>query len=187
MCLSSSSIMWGKQSLWDVCPPLPADLQWSCAPWGLWRELALHRRLCVWRWLHAESWWVCTSGRVWLSVRRTVLSKQTGTVSCCTHCCYNSSLFYWCCLLFCHFSLLVLLILCSLLFSQVFYPEESCKTRCVCSDSGEVECDPKFQCSVNEKCAVKDGLAACYPKGVGSCSVSGVRTVRSFDGKVIFS
>ncbi|CAB1446239.1 unnamed protein product [Pleuronectes platessa] len=66
---------------------------------------------------------------------------------------------------------------------QVFYPGESCKTRCVCSDSGEVECDPEFQCSVNEKCVVKDGFASCYPKGVGSCSVSGVRTVRSFDGQ----
>nr|XP_019946686.1 PREDICTED: IgGFc-binding protein-like [Paralichthys olivaceus] len=66
---------------------------------------------------------------------------------------------------------------------QVFYPGESCNTRCVCSDSGEVECNPKFQCSVNEKCVVKDGSASCYPSDIGSCSVSGVRTVRSFDGQ----
>uniref|UniRef100_A0A4W6EU93 VWFD domain-containing protein n=1 Tax=Lates calcarifer TaxID=8187 RepID=A0A4W6EU93_LATCA len=66
---------------------------------------------------------------------------------------------------------------------QVFYPEKSCNTRCVCSD-GSVQCDTKFRCSANEKCDVKDGVATCIPKGVGSCSVSGVRTVRSFDGMV---
>ncbi|GLD72381.1 IgGFc-binding protein-like protein, partial [Lates japonicus] len=64
---------------------------------------------------------------------------------------------------------------------QVFYPEKSCNTRCVCSD-GNVQCDTKFRCSPNEKCDVKDGVATCTPKGVGSCSVSGVRMVRSFDG-----
>ncbi|XP_040900961.1 IgGFc-binding protein-like [Toxotes jaculatrix] len=66
---------------------------------------------------------------------------------------------------------------------QVFYPGASCNTRCVCSDGGEVQCDNKFQCSPNEKCVVKDGFASCSPKSVGSCSVSGVRTVRSFDGQ----
>lgn len=80
VCLSFSSIMWCKQSLWAVCLPLPADLQWSYPPWGLWWQRPLHRRLCVWRWIHAESWQVCISSRVWLSVWRTVLSKWTGAV-----------------------------------------------------------------------------------------------------------
>uniref|UniRef100_A0A8D3DKZ4 VWFD domain-containing protein n=1 Tax=Scophthalmus maximus TaxID=52904 RepID=A0A8D3DKZ4_SCOMX len=66
---------------------------------------------------------------------------------------------------------------------QLFYPGESCNTRCVCSDAGEMECDSKFHCSAHEKCVVKDGSASCAPKSVGSCSVSGVREVRSFDGQ----
>ncbi|XP_035527995.1 IgGFc-binding protein-like [Morone saxatilis] len=66
---------------------------------------------------------------------------------------------------------------------QVFYPGESCNTRCVCSDGGKIQCDPKFRCSTNEKCVVKQGFAYCSPRSVGSCSVSGVQTVRSFDGQ----
>ncbi|XP_051263188.1 IgGFc-binding protein isoform X2 [Dicentrarchus labrax] len=66
---------------------------------------------------------------------------------------------------------------------QVFYPGESCNTRCVCSDGGKIQCDPKFHCSANEKCVVKQGFAYCSPRSVGSCSVSGVQTVRSFDGQ----
>ncbi|XP_037310078.2 IgGFc-binding protein [Pungitius pungitius] len=67
---------------------------------------------------------------------------------------------------------------------QVFYPQESCDTRCVCSEGGQVQCDPKFSCSANEVCVVKGGVASCSPKSIGSCSVSGVRNVRSFDGQV---
>ncbi|XP_040020452.2 IgGFc-binding protein [Gasterosteus aculeatus] len=66
---------------------------------------------------------------------------------------------------------------------QVFYPRESCDTRCVCSEGGQVQCDPKFRCSANEMCVVKGGVASCSPKSIGSCSVSGVRNVRSFDGQ----
>ncbi|XP_029360767.1 IgGFc-binding protein-like [Echeneis naucrates] len=65
---------------------------------------------------------------------------------------------------------------------QVFHPGKSCSTRCVCSD-GVVQCDQKFLCSANEKCVVKDGSSFCSPKSTGSCSVSGVRTVRTFDGQ----
>lgn len=71
-----------------------------------------------------------------------------------------------------------------LLFPQVFYPGQSCNNRCVCSESGVVQCDPKFRCSANEKCVVKGGSASCSPSSKASCSVSGVRTVRSFDGQV---
>uniref|UniRef100_A0A8C9YAT7 VWFD domain-containing protein n=1 Tax=Sander lucioperca TaxID=283035 RepID=A0A8C9YAT7_SANLU len=67
---------------------------------------------------------------------------------------------------------------------QVFYPGQSCNNRCVCSESGVVQCDPKFRCSANEKCVVKGGSASCSPSSKASCSVSGVRTVRSFDGQV---
>ncbi|XP_068590666.1 IgGFc-binding protein-like [Cebidichthys violaceus] len=66
---------------------------------------------------------------------------------------------------------------------QVFYPEESCDTRCVCSDGGQVQCDLKFHCSANEMCVVKGGAASCSPRSVGSCSVSGGRIIRSFDGQ----
>ncbi|KAM9353425.1 IgGFc-binding protein-like [Symphorus nematophorus] len=66
---------------------------------------------------------------------------------------------------------------------QVFYPGGSCNTRCLCSDGGKLECDAKFHCSSTEKCVVKGGAASCVPRGVGSCSVSGVRTIRSFDDK----
>ncbi|TDH12248.1 hypothetical protein EPR50_G00069860 [Perca flavescens] len=66
---------------------------------------------------------------------------------------------------------------------QVFYPGQSCNNRCVCSEGGVVQCDPKFRCSANEKCVVKGGSASCSPSGKASCSVSGVRTVRSFDGQ----
>ncbi|XP_070767732.1 IgGFc-binding protein-like [Enoplosus armatus] len=66
---------------------------------------------------------------------------------------------------------------------QVFYPGASCDTRCECSDGGIMRCDPEFRCSANEKCVVKEGLASCSPRSVGSCSVSGVRRVRSFDGQ----
>ncbi|XP_034384908.1 IgGFc-binding protein-like isoform X1 [Cyclopterus lumpus] len=66
---------------------------------------------------------------------------------------------------------------------QVFYPEGSCDTRCVCSEGGHIQCDGKFRCSTNEMCVVKGGVASCSPSGVGSCSVSGVRIVRSFDGQ----
>ncbi|XP_056237753.1 IgGFc-binding protein-like [Seriola aureovittata] len=65
---------------------------------------------------------------------------------------------------------------------QVFYPGKSCNSRCVCSD-GDVQCDHKFQCSATEKCVVKDGSSTCSPRSFGSCSVSGVRAVRSFDGQ----
>ncbi|KAA8591972.1 hypothetical protein FQN60_017346, partial [Etheostoma spectabile] len=66
---------------------------------------------------------------------------------------------------------------------QVFYPGLSCNNRCVCSEGGVVQCDPKFRCSANEQCVVKGGSASCSPSSKASCSVSGVRTVRSFDGK----
>ncbi|XP_071324408.1 IgGFc-binding protein-like [Trachinotus anak] len=65
---------------------------------------------------------------------------------------------------------------------QVFYQGKSCNSRCVCSE-GDVQCNHKFQCSVHEKCVVKDGSASCAPRGVASCSVSGVRAVQSFDGQ----
>ncbi|KAM8871057.1 IgGFc-binding protein-like isoform 2-T2 [Spinachia spinachia] len=66
---------------------------------------------------------------------------------------------------------------------QVFYPRESCDTRCVCSEGGQVQCNPKFGCSANEGCVVKGGVASCSPKSIGSCSVSGVRNIRTFDGQ----
>uniref|UniRef100_UPI0037E7E52E IgGFc-binding protein-like n=1 Tax=Semicossyphus pulcher TaxID=241346 RepID=UPI0037E7E52E len=66
---------------------------------------------------------------------------------------------------------------------QVFYRGQSCNTQCVCQDGGEVKCDPTFHCSAQEKCVLKDGSATCEPKSIGSCSVSGVRTIRSYDGK----
>ncbi|KAL7394213.1 hypothetical protein ABVT39_022340 [Epinephelus coioides] len=66
---------------------------------------------------------------------------------------------------------------------QVFYPGESCNFRCVCSEGGDTQCDSNFQCSTSEKCIVEGGFASCSPKTIGSCSVSGVRTVRSFDGQ----
>ncbi|XP_034005233.1 IgGFc-binding protein-like [Trematomus bernacchii] len=69
------------------------------------------------------------------------------------------------------------------LSGQVFYLGKACNTRCVCTDDGEVQCDPKSGCSANEKCVVKGGSSSCAPKGVGSCSVSGGRVVRSFDGQ----
>ncbi|KAK1896268.1 IgGFc-binding protein [Dissostichus eleginoides] len=69
------------------------------------------------------------------------------------------------------------------LSGQVFYLGKACNTRCVCTDDGEVQCDPKSGCSANEKCVVKGGSSSCAPKGVGSCSVSGGRMVRSFDGQ----
>ncbi|XP_074510552.1 IgGFc-binding protein-like [Sebastes fasciatus] len=66
---------------------------------------------------------------------------------------------------------------------QVFYPGKSCDTRCECSEGGQLTCEQHFRCSANEKCVVEAGLASCRPSSVGSCSVSGVRTVRSFDGQ----
>ncbi|XP_042346060.1 IgGFc-binding protein-like [Plectropomus leopardus] len=66
---------------------------------------------------------------------------------------------------------------------QVFYPGDSCKVRCVCSEAGVVQCDHSYRCSANEKCVVKDGSATCAPRSVGTCSISGVRSVRSFDGQ----
>ncbi|KAM9852278.1 IgGFc-binding protein-like isoform 2-T2 [Aulostomus maculatus] len=69
-------------------------------------------------------------------------------------------------------------------YGQVFYLEESCNSQCVCSDGGQVHCNPKFHCSNNEKCIVKDGEAICYPTSFGSCSLYGVRILRSFDGQV---
>uniref|UniRef100_A0A8C2WYZ8 VWFD domain-containing protein n=1 Tax=Cyclopterus lumpus TaxID=8103 RepID=A0A8C2WYZ8_CYCLU len=67
---------------------------------------------------------------------------------------------------------------------QVFYPEGSCDIRCVCSEGGHIQCDGKFRCSTNEMCVVKGGVASCSPSSIGSCSVSGVRIIRSFDGQV---
>ncbi|KAK5862889.1 hypothetical protein PBY51_018240 [Eleginops maclovinus] len=69
------------------------------------------------------------------------------------------------------------------LSGQVFYLGKACNTRCVCTDDGQVQCDPKSDCSAHEKCVVKGGSSSCAPKGVGSCSVSGGRMVQSFDGQ----
>ncbi|XP_068425896.1 IgGFc-binding protein-like [Clinocottus analis] len=66
---------------------------------------------------------------------------------------------------------------------QVFYPGGSCNTRCVCSEGGQIQCDQKSRCSANEMCVVKGGVASCTPKSAGSCSVSGVRSIKSFDGQ----
>ncbi|XP_051922507.1 IgGFc-binding protein-like [Hippocampus zosterae] len=66
---------------------------------------------------------------------------------------------------------------------QVFYPRESCNTQCVCGDNGQVQCNPEFRCSHHEKCVVTNGVASCTPKSVASCSVFGVGSVLSFDGK----
>ncbi|KAM6936666.1 IgGFc-binding protein-like [Lycodopsis pacificus] len=66
---------------------------------------------------------------------------------------------------------------------QVFFSGESCDSRCVCSDGGNVECDTEFLCPPNEVCVVKEGEASCSPESTGSCSVSGIRTIRSFDGQ----
>ncbi|KAM6995238.1 LOW QUALITY PROTEIN: IgGFc-binding protein-like [Tautogolabrus adspersus] len=65
---------------------------------------------------------------------------------------------------------------------QVFYRGQSCNTQCVCSE-GEIKCDATFLCSEHEKCVLKDGDVSCQPKSIGSCSVSGVRNIRSYDGK----
>ncbi|XP_065813942.1 IgGFc-binding protein [Labrus bergylta] len=65
---------------------------------------------------------------------------------------------------------------------QVFYRGQSCNTQCVCSE-GQIKCDATFHCSQHEKCVLKDGAVSCQPKSIGSCSVSGVRNIRSFDGK----
>ncbi|XP_029307092.1 IgGFc-binding protein-like [Cottoperca gobio] len=62
-------------------------------------------------------------------------------------------------------------------------PVVSSLTRTDRLEGGEVQCDPKFSCSANEKCVVKGGFSSCSPTSVGSCSVSGVRIVRSFDGQ----
>ncbi|XP_049585555.1 IgGFc-binding protein isoform X2 [Syngnathus scovelli] len=66
---------------------------------------------------------------------------------------------------------------------QVFYLGESCNTQCVCGDNGQVQCNPEFHCLHNEKCVVTDGVASCSPKSIASCSIFGVRSVLSFDGK----
>ncbi|XP_034553559.1 IgGFc-binding protein-like [Notolabrus celidotus] len=66
---------------------------------------------------------------------------------------------------------------------QTFFRGQSCDTRCVCSDGGQIQCDSTFKCSEHEKCVLKDGSNSCEPKSIGSCSVSGVRTIRSFDGQ----
>nr|XP_057909028.1 IgGFc-binding protein-like [Doryrhamphus excisus] len=67
--------------------------------------------------------------------------------------------------------------------SQVFHPGRSCDSRCVCGDSGQVQCSPRFHCSHNEECVLSDGAASCAPKSFASCSVYGLSTVRSFDGQ----
>lgn len=126
---------------------------------------------------------MCTCSRVWLSVRRTVLSNWTGTkAAIITH--TTSTSIITATTTTSSAATITTTDISSLLFSQVFYPGKSCNSRCVCSEGGNVKCDPKFSCSVNEKCVVKDGVASCAPRSVGSCSVSGVRNVRSFDGQV---
>nr|XP_061814216.1 IgGFc-binding protein-like [Nerophis lumbriciformis]XP_061814224.1 IgGFc-binding protein-like [Nerophis lumbriciformis] len=67
--------------------------------------------------------------------------------------------------------------------AQVFHPDMSCDTRCVCGDSGQVMCDLHFRCPHGEECVVADGEALCAPTSVASCFVYGLASVRSFDGQ----
>ncbi|KAM8847126.1 IgGFc-binding protein-like [Synchiropus picturatus] len=67
---------------------------------------------------------------------------------------------------------------------QAFFPLKSCDTRCECSDNGAIECDAAYICPENEKCVVNSGQASCVYSGLGSCSVFGMQTIQSFDGKV---
>ncbi|CAJ1061894.1 IgGFc-binding protein-like [Xyrichtys novacula] len=64
---------------------------------------------------------------------------------------------------------------------ESFIRGESCDEQCTCSE-GQLTCNP-FACSEHEKCVQKDGVPSCEPKSIATCSLTGVRTVKTFDGQ----
>nr|DBA15730.1 TPA: hypothetical protein GDO54_003201 [Pyxicephalus adspersus] len=65
---------------------------------------------------------------------------------------------------------------------QVFYPSGFCNQKCVCTESGAVECKA-FTCGPNEECKVIDGVQKCQPVGSAQCSAAGDPHYMSFDGR----
>ncbi|PIO28123.1 hypothetical protein AB205_0063710, partial [Aquarana catesbeiana] len=65
---------------------------------------------------------------------------------------------------------------------EVFYPSGLCNQKCVCTESGTVECNA-FTCGPNEECKVIDGVQKCQPVGSAQCSAAGDPHYMSFDGQ----
>ncbi|XP_073457695.1 IgGFc-binding protein-like [Aquarana catesbeiana] len=65
---------------------------------------------------------------------------------------------------------------------EVFYPSGLCNQKCVCTESGVVQCNA-FTCGPNEECKVIDGVQKCQPVGSAQCSAAGDPHYMSFDGR----
>ncbi|NWS64962.1 FCGBP protein, partial [Chunga burmeisteri] len=65
---------------------------------------------------------------------------------------------------------------------EEFYGCPRCGQRCVCKNTGVVECQPAG-CTEDEVCTVQDGVRGCYPRECGRCQVLGAVSYRTFDGR----
>ncbi|XP_025032591.1 zonadhesin-like [Python bivittatus] len=61
-----------------------------------------------------------------------------------------------------------------------WFTSELCSERCTCGHNNSITCTA-WQCGVQEKCAVQDGVLGCYTKSRASCHVVGDPHYYTFD------
>nr|XP_033818986.1 IgGFc-binding protein-like isoform X2 [Geotrypetes seraphini] len=64
---------------------------------------------------------------------------------------------------------------------HAFYPNESCKLRCVCKAGGAVSCKASV-CGPNEICKELNGVFKCHPTSFVQCTAAGDPHYLTFDG-----
>ncbi|XP_077204093.1 IgGFc-binding protein-like isoform X4 [Paroedura picta] len=63
---------------------------------------------------------------------------------------------------------------------ESWYMDGACSERCTCERNHSVTCQP-WECSVQEKCQLQDGVLGCHPRDRASCHVVGDPHYYTFD------